>query len=195
MTSPALLFGLAAGTLLSEDLASISAGLLARDGIIGLAPAIAVCAAGVYLGDLGLWALGGFCGRRLLRTAWMAKRFDVAALDRLGARLDANLPLAVLASRFLPGTRLPMYLAVGLFGRRPWAFAAWSFGAVLLWTPMVVWLAHTFGASVTAPLLGELNHGAPRLVLSTAVLFAVWRLTARFPRSVVNQMACDSHSR
>jgi membrane protein DedA with SNARE-associated domain len=64
--SPAILFGLAAGTLLSEDLTSISAGLLARDGVIDLASAVTASAAGVYLGDLGLWAAGRLFGRRLL---------------------------------------------------------------------------------------------------------------------------------
>ena len=54
-----ILFGLAAGTLLSEDLTLIGAGLLARDGVIGLVPAIAACAAGVYVGDLALWLLAG----------------------------------------------------------------------------------------------------------------------------------------
>ena len=89
--SPALLFGLAAGTLISEDLTLISAGLLARDGVIGLAPAIAACAVGVYVGDLGLWGLGRFFGRRVLRMAWLANRFDGAPLESLGRRIDAGL--------------------------------------------------------------------------------------------------------
>src|SRR5262245_2480458 len=130
--NPGVLFGLAAGTLVSEDLTSISAGLLVRDNVIDLLPAIAACTGGVYLGDLGLWAAGRIAGRRALQWNWIQQRVDPDMLNSLGARLDHRLGIAVLASRFLPGSRLPMYLALGVSGQRPWAFAAWSLIAVLL---------------------------------------------------------------
>jgi membrane protein DedA with SNARE-associated domain len=173
-----LLAGLAAGTFVSEDLTSISAGLLARDGAVDLPAAIAACAAGVYVGDLGLWGLGRVCGRRLLEREWMARRIDPAMVPGLGARLDDHLGLAVFASRFLPGSRLPMYLAIGVSGRRPAAFAAWSLLAVLLWTPALVWLTRTFGASLAMLIVGELS-GALRYLLAAVLLCAVWRLTVR----------------
>jgi membrane protein DedA with SNARE-associated domain len=173
-----ILAGLALGTFVSEDLASISAGLLAREGAVSLGPATAACAAGVYLGDLGLWCLGRVFGQRTLRIGWIARRVDAATVSSLGTRIDANLALAILGSRFLPGSRLPMYLAVGICGRRPLAFAAWSLLAVLLWTPMLVWLTCAFGASVTAPLLGGLN-GALRHLLTLVILFTTWKVLAR----------------
>jgi membrane protein DedA with SNARE-associated domain len=71
-----------------------------------------------------------------------------------------------------------MYLALGVCGQRPLAFVAWSLLAVLVWTPMLVWLTHVFGASATAPLVGELN-GVLRGLLSAVILFAVWQLTTR----------------
>ena len=87
-----ILFGLAAGTLVSEDLTLISAGLLARDGAVGVKPALAACAAGVYVGDLGLWMLGRIGGRRALRWKWVARRVDPAMLTSLGAHLDVSGP-------------------------------------------------------------------------------------------------------
>lgn len=176
--NPGILFGLVAGTLVSEDLTSISAGLLARDGVIDLLPAIAACTAGVYAGDLGLWALGRVGGRRVLRWNWVRRRVDPVMLAGLGAHLDGRLALAVLASRVLPGSRLPMYLAFGISGRHPFAFAAWSFVAVLLWTPALVWLTHTFGSGISTYLLGELNAGL-RYLVSAVVLCAACRLTVR----------------
>jgi membrane protein DedA with SNARE-associated domain len=180
--SPSALLGLALGTLVSEDLTSISAGLLARDGTIDLVPAIVACAAGVYVGDLGLWFIGRAFGQRALGFGWVARGVDAAAVARLGSRIDANLGLAVLGSRFLPGSRLPMYLAVGVYGRRPLAFAAWSLLAVLIWTPALVCLTHTFGETVTAPLLGQLN-GAFRQLLSAVILLTAWRVMMRLCRS------------
>jgi membrane protein DedA with SNARE-associated domain len=176
--NPHILLGLAVGTLASEDLTSIGAGLLARDGVIDLLPAIAACTAGVYVGDLGLWALGRLAGRRALRWKWVARRVDPVTLARVGARLDNRLGLAVLASRFLPGSRLPMYLALGISGRRPLAFVAWSFLAVVLWTPALVWLTRTFGSSISTQLLGELNVGL-RYLVSGVVMWTALRLLAR----------------
>ena len=120
----ATLAGLALGTLLSEDLTSIGAGLLVRDGQVSPSAAVAACSAGVYLGDLGLWLAGRVLGRRALTLPWLADRIDAAALEELSGRLDARLGPVVLGSRFLPGSRLPMFVAAGIWGRRPLAFAA-----------------------------------------------------------------------
>jgi membrane protein DedA with SNARE-associated domain len=176
--NPGILFGLAAGTLVSEDFTSISAGLLARDGVIGLVPAIAACTAGVYVGDLGLWALGRIAGRRAICWNWVARRVDSAIVERVGTRLDDRLGLAIVASRFLPGSRLPVYLALGISGRRPLAFTAWSLLAVLLWTPLLVFLTAAYGSSLTSPVLGELGD-VSRLAVTAVLLMAVLRLATR----------------
>jgi membrane protein DedA with SNARE-associated domain len=176
MTNAGLLLGLAAGTLVSEDLTTIGAGLLARDGLVSLVPAIAACTAGVYAGDLGLWLLGRVGGRRVLGWGWVARRVAPVMVASLGERLDDRLGAAVLASRFLPGSRLPMYLALGISGRRPLAFAAWSLVAVLIWTPLLVILTAAYGSSLTSPMVGHLGE-ASRVVVSTVVLAAALRLT------------------
>lgn len=182
--NPGILFGLALGTLASEDLTSISAGLLVRDGAIDLLPAIAACTAGVYLGDLGLWAVGRVAGTRALRWNWVQRRVDPSVVATIGAQIDRRLGPTVLASRLLPGSRLPFYLAVGISGQRPWAFAAWSLVAVLLWTPALVWLTRTFDSSISLHLLGDLNAGF-RYLISVAVLCASWRLAVRVVSSRV----------
>lgn len=185
MTNTTLLIGLALGTLVSEDLTSITAGLLARDETIGLIPATVACVAGVYLGDMGLWLLGRSVrtalGTRFARSrwaSWITSWMDAESLSTLGARIDRNLAVAVLGCRFLPGSRLPMYVAVGLCGERPLAFAGWSFVAVVLWTPSLIWLTSTFGASLTRSLVTELS-GAWHLVVSATILLALWTLMTK----------------
>jgi len=152
------LTALAAGTLVSEDLTSIGAGLLVRDGRIETAPAIVACTVGVYGGDVCLWLAGRLLGRRILALQWIASRLNAASLEALSAQLDARLGPVVLGSRFLPGSRLPMFVAAGIWGRRPWAFMAWSLLAVLLWTPPLVLLTAWFGPSLTNPLVSELGY-------------------------------------
>jgi membrane protein DedA with SNARE-associated domain len=183
--NPGILLGLALGTLVSEDLTSIGAGLLAREGAVDLLPAIAACAAGVYVGDLGLWALGRLAGLQPFRWSWVQRRIDPAMLATLSALLDRRIGLAVLASRFLPGSRLPMYLAFGISGRRPLAFAAWSFVAVLLWTPLLVVLTATYGSLLTSSLLGQLGD-VSRLVVTAVLLVGGLRLATRTLSRVVS---------
>jgi membrane protein DedA with SNARE-associated domain len=167
------LAGLAAGTLLSEDLTSIGAGLLVRDGHIEIVPAVVACTAGVYGGDLCLWLAGRLLGRRVLALPWFARRLNAAALEALSARLDARLGSVVLGSRFLPGSRLPMFVAAGIWGRRPWAFMAWSLLAVLLWTPPLVLLTAWFGPSLTSPLVSELGYAFRCAAVAGALLVVV----------------------
>lgn len=169
---------LAFGTLVSEDLTSITAGLLARSGELDLPSAVAACAVGVYAGDLMLWLTGRVLGRRLLVSRLIARHVDVAALNALSMRIDSHLAAVVLGSRVLPGTRLPVYLAAGIWGRRPLAFAMWSLLAVLLWTPVLVLLTAAYGSAVTSPLLGELGDVSQFIVTAT-LLFAGLRLLTR----------------
>jgi hypothetical protein len=119
-----LLLGLAASTLLSEDAACVAAGLLIRRGDIPAAAGVAACAIGIYAGDALLW-----CAGRLFRGF----RLQAEGLQRF-----VDSPRAILASRFIPGTRLPLYLAAGAIGQRPGSFFFWTFVAVLLWTPLIV---------------------------------------------------------
>lgn len=131
-----LLAGLAASTLLSEDAACLTAAWLIQQGTIGPVEGVAACAAGIYGGDALLWLAGR------LSTRWRVSGAGplAPALRRAAAATAAHVdsPFAILASRFLPGTRLPLYLAAGAVGRRPRAFFLWTLVAVLLWTPLVV---------------------------------------------------------
>ena len=124
-----LLIGLAASTLLSEDAACLAAAALIQRGAIPAAHGVAACAAGIYAGDALLW-----CAGRLLRAFRLQPE---RRLTRLAAtRVDSA--AAILASRFIPGSRLPLYLAAGAFGTRPKSFFFWTLVAVLLWTPAIV---------------------------------------------------------
>ena len=185
-----VLIVLALGTFISEDGSSISAGLLAGNGELPLASGVAACAIGVYLGDLLLWLAGRILGRRLLGFRWISRAIDPASLDAFGPTLDAHLGVAGLASRFLPGTRLPMYVAAGIWGRRPVAFAGWSLLAVLLWTPLVVLSTAAYGARLTSPLLGQLGE-VSQLIVTGALLLAGLKLATRMISRVTRAADCD----
>jgi membrane protein DedA with SNARE-associated domain len=129
------------GTFVSEDLACIAAGLLIREGRIGFAAAGAACALGILVGDVGLWCVGRASRRALGRWPVISRRIQRLPLDDMRKWLEEHAAGAMIASRFIPGTRLPLYISAGLTGMPLGSFAAWASIAVLLWTPALVWLA------------------------------------------------------
>lgn len=168
---PGELLLVAPATLLSEDLTCIAVGLLSHEGKVGFLSGTFTCFVGIYLGDLGLWALGrllswGVLGSRAGGAEW-SERFQ-----RSGWK-------AVLAARFLPGTRLPLYLAIGALPGSFAPFAFWSFLAALLWTPMLVGSVAVFGDVVAAPLAYLVGHGWLAILAAVAVLFLSTRILSR----------------
>lgn len=187
MTSLPELLGLAASTLVSEDLASIGAGLLARDGRVSVAGAAMACAAGVYAGDVGLWCLGRIFGRRVLAWEWVSSRLP-GDLGVLARHIDAHLGATVVLSRAMPGSRLPVYVAAGIWGRRPGAFAAWSLLAVGVWTPALVVASAQLGAGVGAVLEG-VQAGVVTACAAVAIFLAI-RVAGRVASEVLRPFAC-----
>jgi len=167
---------LAGATFVSEDLTCIAAGLLVRRGEIDLFVAVAGCVFGIFLGDVALWLTGRLLGRRIYRWPWLRRRLPVHHIERVGAWLDDHAGKAILGSRFLPGTRLPLYLTAGMLGRRPLRFFAWFAVAALIWTPMLVVLVVAFGPAVTGPLERWLGHGWLSMIVAAVVILTIVRL-------------------
>lgn len=165
---------LAASTLISEDLASITAGLLVQRGSIGAITATVSVALGIFIGDLGLWALGRIVGVGLLEWPWAARRLRGGVMTSVRARLRQHLGWAIVVSRFTPGARLPLYVASGIFGVPFRPFATWSLLAVALWTPPVVLGSAAFGAAVSR--VTAFGTGTAGLVQPAAAAVALWAL-------------------
>lgn len=180
---PLALLALALATLVSEDLACIAAGLLVAAGKLAFGPATAACFAGIFAGDLLLVLAGRTLGRGVL-TRWPLRgRVSPEAVARAERWFAARGAWVIMASRFMPGTRLPTYLAAGVL-RVSWAkFTGWFALACALWTPLLVgaaafageaamgWLqawAHVTGWLVVAGL-------AAGALVKLALQAATWR--------------------
>jgi membrane protein DedA with SNARE-associated domain len=133
-----LAVSLALATLASEDLAAGSAAVLAGGGQINVYAATGAVAIGIYAGDLLLFACGRASTRVAALRSWVAGRWSHEQLEGLTRNLDRRLGAAIVTSRFVPGTRLPLYVAAGMFSRRPAAFCVWTLVAVSMWTPLLV---------------------------------------------------------
>jgi membrane protein DedA with SNARE-associated domain len=146
----AIASSLAAATLVSEDLACISAGALVATGRVAFVPAALACFIGIVAGDLLLVLAGRLMGRRLLHWTVMRRLTNKDALQRSSEWLDRRGPVVALLARFTPGLRLPTYLAAGILHVNPVKFGAWLALAAAVWTPLLV------GASALSS--GELDR-------------------------------------
>jgi membrane protein DedA with SNARE-associated domain len=146
------------GTFVSEDATCIAAGLLIQRGQIGLTSGILSCLAGIYAGDLGLWALGRAFGSAALRWPWAARRLSHRSAQEARHWLDRHAAGAIVGSRFLPGTRMVLYVMAGMLGLSGAAFALWSLIAAVLWTPTLVLFSASLGDAFVvrvSPIIGS----------------------------------------
>ncbi len=136
-------------TLASEDLATISAGLMVARGSITFLQGTAAAFVGIFVGDVLLFLVGRFLGAPALTRAplkWFVRTADV---ERSRVWFRHQGPWLVLLSRFVPGTRLPTYVAAGALRMSLLTFAFWFLLASLLWTPALVALSMVFGTELS----------------------------------------------
>jgi len=160
----------AAATLVSEDLTCVAVGALAGQGRVPLAWGVLACAVGIFVGDVLLFLAGRFLGRPAVGRPPLAWFLSAERVERSSAWFRAKGPVVILASRFLPGMRLPTYFAAGVLRTSFAAFALWFALAVGLWTPLVVW-----GSSRISGELGDrvgVLQGRLGLALLTSVVLA-----------------------
>ena len=159
---------LVAATFVSEDLTCIGAGFLIARGSLPWLAGTAACFAGIFLGDLMLYAGGRIVGRPISRVAplrWLVRPED---LDRACRWFEQRSALLILTGRFFPGTRLPTYTAAGVV-RLPFArFAFWTLVAAALWTPLLVGAAALFGVAAEE-WLGVFSNQALTWLVATAL--------------------------
>lgn len=130
--------GLAAATLISEDAATLSAALLVRAESLGGLEAVAAVAPGIWLGDLGLFAIGRLAGRIGMFERWIARRWTRDQLTAVASRLNGAAPMVILASRFVPGSRVPLYVVAGAARVSATVFMVTTAVAALVWTTAIV---------------------------------------------------------
>jgi membrane protein DedA with SNARE-associated domain len=178
--SPWLQLGLILlGTLASEDLTCIGVGLLVATGRVDLFVGLAGCFAGIVAGDIGLWLGGRLAAIGLLSVPfagrWLDRLLPPSQRDEMARWLDRGW-WAVLAARFLPGTRLPLYLAAGALGTPLGRFVLWTALGALLWVPLVVLITAALGESAVAPFAWLLGSGWLALLAGAAVVLALFRV-------------------
>ena len=175
MLGPVALFAaLFAATFVLEDVATVAAGLLAGQMAIDPFAALVAVTAGTFLGDLALYAIGRWLGGTAL-----ARRLRARSGGRGEAVIRRRGLIAVVAARFVPGTRLPVFFASGLAQLAAVPVALALAATTLVWTPALFWASRKAG-TMMAP--GFSPAVAAVAVAALGVAFLLPRLIAR-PRA------------
>lgn len=136
-------------TFVSEDITCITAGILAKEGKISLLHAIIFTGFGIFFGDLGLYGFG-----RIIKTnlqKWEKIRSFENSLTSYSVfqKWRHHFVWSIFISRFIPGTRLPLYLLSGYFHMPFFVFTAVSFFAVSLWTITFISFVYLYGSWIS----------------------------------------------
>ena len=176
------------GTLVSEDLACVTAGLLIQRGQVEASSAVLACTLGIFAGDVGLWAIGRTFGRTVLVWPRVARRLQPNRFHEFRSWLDRRAGWAIVASRFLPGSRLPLYVIAGIVELPGIVFAGWALLGTLLWTPALVLLTAIIGEGFIGP-ISSLIGSAWKADIVAAVVIVVLLRSMRATRSQVPVLA------
>src|SRR6266545_4751248 len=137
-------------SFVSEDAATISSALSIFGGPLSWPLGFVSCFAGIWLGDLGLYSLARCSGKNVLRSRWLARLTDPATITHCEKTFARNSTFALIASRFVPGTRLPTYLAAGLFAMPARRFALITAIGALVWISAFFALTKLLGSHAVA---------------------------------------------
>jgi membrane protein DedA with SNARE-associated domain len=172
---------IAASTFISEDLACIAAGSLAAASELSLTSAIAASLVGIVVGDLLLYAAGFLGGRAILRFRIAARYLSPAKLLSAERWFDQRGSAIVVLSRFVPGMRLPTYVAAGVLRMPVLRFFLLLVAAAAVWTPALVAASYYSGASFARQLS---EKSSPRFWLAIGLAFFVMWVLLAFARSL-----------
>jgi membrane protein DedA with SNARE-associated domain len=176
-------------SFISEDAATVSSALSLFGGPVSWPLGFAACFAGIWLGDLGLYSLARCFGKPILKSHWIARFADAAAIERCQIRFNDHGSLTLLASRFVPGTRLPTYLAAGLLSMPITKFAAVTAFGAFLWIAGIFIIAKLLGSQTL--ILLSFAQSKIAVIVFTALLLAGTLFVFRMLSSAVVAGAAD----
>ncbi|MBI2682709.1 MAG: VTT domain-containing protein [Acidobacteriales bacterium] len=179
----ALAVSIILATFVSEDGATVLAASLAAAGMADTRVALGSAFVGIWLGDIGLYGIARALGDACLRNSFARRFVSPDALTRAEVRFRQSGGYALVASRFIPGTRLPTYLAAGALRMRFRSFALVTAMCGVVWVSLVFLLTTLIGGQVlsrfvTSPYHSWALFGFGAMILSTLIL--IGRFSARF---------------
>ena len=154
-------------TFAYEDGATLLAATLTMAGRLDARLGFVSAFLGIWIGDLGLYVTGSKLGARVAHSPWMRRFVSGETLTKSQMWFTRRGSLAIVLSRFLPGSRLPLYLAAGTLRHPARTFASVTGICSVLWVT-AIFLAARYAA------LARLSFGKSFAVFTAVLLLAPW---------------------
>ncbi len=154
-------------TFAYEDGATFLAATLTMAGRLDARLGFACAFLGIWVGDLGLYFTGSTLGARVAQSPWMQRLVSGDAFTKSQAWFTRRGSLAIVLSRFVPGSRLPLYLAAGALKHPARLFAAVTGICSIIWVTAIFVAAHYAGSA-------RLSYAKSFVVFTTVLLLAPW---------------------
>lgn len=170
------IFAIAVSSLMSEDLAAIGAGVMAVNDLIPYWYAVLGAILGILFGDYSLYFAGRYLGRPVLEWAPIRWFINDDSLKSSAIWFDKKGPFILFLSRFIPGSRLPVYLMAGILGTGFWKFTLYFGLTVIIWTPIFVWLSMLAGQEILYMYESYGQFAIPAIVVFIGLLFGLYKI-------------------
>jgi membrane-associated protein len=179
-TLPALEAPAFLGLVLPGEVALLLGGVLAQQGRIPLAAALAVGTAGALAGDSAGYWIGRRWGPRLLASR-LGRRVGPARLHRVESLLLKGGGRALVVGRCTAGARVVLPGLAGMLGLRYRTFALWTGAAAIVWA-----VAHVLAGYAAGAGWRHVHHLSGRIgiaigVVVAAALVVAWLRRRRRP--------------
>jgi membrane protein DedA with SNARE-associated domain len=176
-----LLIGI--GLPIPEDLILLLAGIAAYNKIVSVQGIFIVCYCGVLAGDIIMYFIGYFFGRKLLYAGTKARFFSALNLKRIAEikrSLRKRRMVVVFAARHLFPIRSATFVAAGTLRIPFWEFILADGLAALLRVSVLLYLGHFLAETVSMETLEYLVSQAHfNIILAVALIaigyFIKWR--------------------
>src|SRR5512137_2932186 len=166
------------GIPVPEELIQLTAGYLARRGVLALVPGIVVAWAGLVIGDFQLFRLGRSHGPRLLGSRHVARVFTPRRRAFVERHFARHPVLTIVVARHASGLRLPVFALAGASGVRSRTFLLADGLSALASVPLVVGVGWYFAGHIEE-LKREIRWIELALAAGAVVVGATWFLLAR----------------
>ncbi|KAA8389517.1 hypothetical protein FOH24_08185 [Acetobacter tropicalis] len=162
-------------TFILEDAATVLTAIQVKLHALGPFEALIALYVGIVLGDVGLYGMGYLAARWAPARRWV----NTPERDMQRQWLTEKLFKVVFISRFIPGTRLPLYTACGFFNAGLRTFTLATLAATLIWTSALFALSLRIGGFLLAHLGAWRWAGILGFVL---VIIIMGRIAARMQK-------------
>lgn len=170
-TQAALALSIFFATFIYEDGATLLAATLSAGGSLDPRIGLLTTFLGIWVGDMGLYGLGSSFGRRTAQSRWLQKYLRPESLAKAEGWFARHGSLALVMSRAIPGSRLPLYVAAGALRLPVRLFAKTT--AVC----SAVWVSAIFAIWRFIPKASSGHQKLLPWMLTALVLFAPWLLS------------------